>query len=596
MGRRQGESRKDESSSKQRSAAPPTRRSEQPVSLSQKERRLQVLDLTSIAGRSSVEAVSASNHHRISPARPRLALEEASCSSGAAQPMQPPRRRRSDHSNGRRQAKEQDASAYYQPVVTTQSEREGIRTLDLVLGKRYAYSSSSGRGEIGHEYFGGETLQPPRFTRKDNPNPMMLEAGTGVLVEDLVLGGELDRSGRRSAGACPRNRNFGWSSEKESELRGGGVARSDSLSTMPDPPSLHQLAHYVVPGAFRMTSGGIPREANDDVESLIGSMTSNSPGGIRNSDESSPAIVEASLVSEDHVQSDVYPPVHASAFTVGMGESTHTTQSYFTSGTTTKASPIFEALPMDEILTVKAFFSTRKVKCFLLLLAVVFSILALGTAYGVTGFSASRSSSGANATYYDDSPTNPPTTEGDLDLVYFVQVAIPDHTRSALRQQNSPQSKALSWLRNNTFLESYDLRRRMQRFSLATFFFSTGGERRWRDSSGWLSDDDECTWFFSSDQTEGNFEPCDNNAVTRFSLVENNMRGTFPLEISFLSSLEVLEMPRNVLTGFLPSTLGQMSLLRSIQLFDNYLSGTVPNEIGDASSLEILDVGEYLDG
>jgi hypothetical protein len=581
MGRQRKGSRNDEESNQS---------STRLGSLSQKERRLQILDLTGISGRSATETTSVSD--QMPRGRPRLALEESSCSSGAAQPMQPPRRRQSSHNEGRGQARAQDALAHSQSVVTTQSERDGIRTLDLVLGERYAYPPSSGSGETGEGHDDWEPLQPPSFTRDDGTKPMVLEASTGVLVEDLMSDNQFDRSGWYSAGTGPIHRNFTvrWGSEKDSEIiRRDNLMRSDdSLSTMPDPPSLHQRGHYVVPGAFRMTSGGVPREAVDDVESLIGSMSSHPIDAIQSPDES-PAIVEASLVNEDYTRNDIYPPLPASAFTVSMGESADS--HFYTSGT--KASHIVEALPMDEIQTVKAFFSTRKVRCCLLLLAVVFLILALGTAYGVTGFSESKSSSDINATYYSDPPTSAPTTEGDLDLQYFVQVGIHDYTRAALRQPNSPQSKALSWLRNNTFLAGYDLNRRMQRFSLATFYFSTGGERRWLNSAGWLTDDDECTWFFSTDETEGGFKPCDDdNMVTRFSLVENNMRGTFPLEISFLSSLEVLEMPRNILTGFLPTSLGQMSLLRSIQLFDNYLSGTVPNEIEYASSLEILDVGE----
>lgn len=542
---------------------------------------MQVLDLVDIAATRGPSDGASDSNNLSTGGRPRLAQEESSCSSGAAQPKQPPRRRHYDHGEGRGKTKVQDSLSCSQSVMTTESEREGMSTLDLVIGKRYASLTSpeSDRGQ----------LQTPTLKRGDASNPVMLEAGTGVLVDHLVSGNKLDlwdRWRRTAGGPSGTNNNFGSSSEKRTERREVYFERSDgSMSTiMPDPPSLHQRGHYAAPGAFRMSSGG----TNDDVESLIDSVTSYPTVGRRNA-SGSPAIVEASLVYDDQVPSDDYPPIPASAFTVSMGGNTLITTD---TTTTTKASPIVEALPLDEIQTVKAFFSTRKVKCFLLALTVVFVILALGTAYGVNGFQQSRLSKDSSASYYDDPPTNPPTTEGDLELEYFLKVAIPDYTRSALRLQNSPQSKALSWLGNNTFLGSYDLSRRMQRFSLATFYFSTGGDRRWDNNSGWLSDDHECTWFFSTDQIEGNFEPCDNNTLTRFSLVENNMRGTFPLEISFLSSLEVLEMPRNVLTGFLPTTLGQMSILRSVHLFDNYLSGTVPSEIGDASSLEVFDVGE----
>jgi hypothetical protein len=242
-----------------------------------------------------------------------------------------------------------------------------------------------------------------------------------------------------------------------------------------------------------------------------------------------------------------------------MGDLTHMTP--MTAGTTTAATVIVEAQPLDESHTVRVFFRSRKVRMLMCMLSTLFIILALGTIYSVTGFVFDKNADdpAAEDTYL---PTSAPTTLGDLELEYFVQVALADHTRQALRRENSPQSKALAWLRNNTDLESYPLSRRLQRFSLATFFYSTGGDRRWVDASGWLSDDDECTW------NSGSNEPsiCNKGEYEIWSMAKNDMRGTLPKEISMLSSLEILEMPVNIITGSLPSTIGEMTRLREIHL------------------------------
>lgn len=506
--------------------------------------------------------------------RPRYSLkhEELSLCSDSAQPIGPPQRRTSEESASRDQAKSENGAE--------RSVENELNVADLVIGKRY--------GSQAYSQYLGE-----RCTRSNQEDmlttPVRLEAGTGVLLDDAAVLGARWRNPKTS------NLFFVTSQENDTSnstsLEKQGVTRyyhcdtsGGSVSTVPDPPSLRQGVYYSEPGAFRILSGEVPRGGtSDDVESLIGSFTSHPSTGLRNIYETT-LMVEASLVNDDPVPDDECSSSKDSANF--MAHETHV-------GGTTTTNPLVEALPMEDFQTVKDFFRTRKVQCILLLLAMIFVFLSLGTAYAVNGFS-KRIPTNSSTPPRDMVPTNPPTLEGDLTLEYFVQVALPGHTRLELRRENSPQTKALRWLRNNTFLESYDLSRRMQRFALATFYFSTSGDRKWKNKKGWLSDDDECTWFFSPGQDGDNFDVCSENMIRRFSLAENSMHGTFPLEISFLGSLEELDMSSNMLSGFLPTTLGQMSSLRSIQLFDNYLSGTVPMELGDATSLEVFDVGKHL--
>ena len=317
---------------------------------------------------------------------------------------------------------------------------------------------------------------------------------------------------------------------------------------------------------------------DDDVESLMNSVISY------------PAleIIEARLVpnqsgSDDDSCAHFQGTPH---FSYSMGDGTMMTQA--TTVTSSFVNPIVEALPVDEIKPPKEYLRTRTARCLVFVLGFIFIILALGTSYGVRAALTQRLEATSSGTNLDLS-TLPPTTEGDLSLDYFVQIALLESTRSALKRENTPQSKALRWLRNNTFLEDYSLPRRLQRFALATLYYSTGGERRWARRDGWLSDDNECNWFGTGVL---DFR-CDglDESMKRLQLSSNDLRGTLPLELSLLTSLEVVDLSRNLLTGFIPSSFGDMSVLREVYLTDNFLSGSIPREIGGASKLEILDVG-----
>lgn len=59
----------------------------------------------------------------------------------------------------------------------------------------------------------------------------------------------------------------------------------------------------------------------------------------------------------------------------------------------------------------------------------------------------------------------------------------------------SPQGKAFAWLlgRDMAQIDKCDTEAIQQRYSLATFFYSTNGEQ-WDNSDGWIEDTNECSW------------------------------------------------------------------------------------------------------
>jgi len=100
---------------------------------------------------------------------------------------------------------------------------------------------------------------------------------------------------------------------------------------------------------------------------------------------------------------------------------------------------------------------------------------------------------------------------------------------SALRTPSTPQNNAYNWLENSANITSFSDGKRIQRYVLATLYFSTNGDS-WASNTGWLSNDDECDWYTDV----GDF--CSNGAVVDLDLRWNNLVGSLPVEIALLSS------------------------------------------------------------
>jgi hypothetical protein len=100
----------------------------------------------------------------------------------------------------------------------------------------------------------------------------------------------------------------------------------------------------------------------------------------------------------------------------------------------------------------------------------------------------------------------------------------------ALQEQSTPQNNALNWLANNTNIDSYPAAKKIQRYALATLFFSTNGTS-WYEKDEWMSNSNECLWYNSG------LSVCTNGSVETLSLAFNNLIGTIPNELALLSNL-----------------------------------------------------------
>jgi len=183
-------------------------------------------------------------------------------------------------------------------------------------------------------------------------------------------------------------------------------------------------------------------------------------------------------------------------------------------------------------------------------------------------------------------PPAPVPSEGDI--IEVLSVASFDGGE-ALQTPGSPQNEALYWLANDTFQGYYTEDKLIQRYALATIFYSTNGNS-WMNSSMWLDDGDECDrWWqsiggISCDSTTG--------GITSLGLGSNNLKGTIPPETGLLTSLLELDLSENDLKGTIPTQVGKLASLEGLNLKKSKLTGSIPEVLANITTLKMLSLAE----
>ena len=154
---------------------------------------------------------------------------------------------------------------------------------------------------------------------------------------------------------------------------------------------------------------------------------------------------------------------------------------------------------------------------------------------------------------------------------------------AAISDPSSPQFRAMEWIlsKDGRFLCPSD-DKFVQRYVLATLFYSTNGEAWTSGDHGFLSGVSECSW--------KGIKCDDSGSVSKMNLDKSNLHGILPKELGHLSNLIDLDMDKNALTGTIPSSLGQLSGLVFLDLDENQFVGTIPEEIYDLTLLRALDL------
>ncbi|CAB9529222.1 Leucine Rich Repeat (Partial), partial [Seminavis robusta] len=193
--------------------------------------------------------------------------------------------------------------------------------------------------------------------------------------------------------------------------------------------------------------------------------------------------------------------------------------------------------------------------------------------------------------------TTSPTLQTDLLWnQLFGNLTNTSSTLQGLHDPTSPQSRALYWIRKDAFNQSYPQFRLRQRYALATFYYAMNGTF-WLQSDNWLTVEHECAWYTAESRSITSHSttypsPChghdpiiedsatfvansttisyDNPYYARLWMRHNNMYGTLPEEIYWLTSLTSLDFS-----------------------FNPAIAGTISTHIGQLRDLEYLKAPSY---
>lgn len=193
-------------------------------------------------------------------------------------------------------------------------------------------------------------------------------------------------------------------------------------------------------------------------------------------------------------------------------------------------------------------------------------------------------------------PTQSPTalfTSAQEELVNTLTSVSMDSNLKQRITRGSPQFRAVQWLADDPFLAAYSDNRILQRWAVATFYFSTNGdswqtddnenqaiarqrEQQYNQNPWMIPTTNECWWFTSHDEAI-----CDGKGqLETLSLNGIGLKGRLPRELGFLTMLKHISLPNNRIGGSMPSELGNLKHLE-----------TLPHTFG---RLKVL--GKYCDG
>lgn len=182
-----------------------------------------------------------------------------------------------------------------------------------------------------------------------------------------------------------------------------------------------------------------------------------------------------------------------------------------------------------------------------------------------------------------EAPSTYPTISGfrprNQELFDKIVAALPAGDDD-IREEGTPQNRAYQWLEADAALQDLSDVKLVQRFALATFYYSTNGDE-WFNNGSWLEALDECLWYTDS-STAFN---CDGDIFTTLEFNKNNIGGTLPSELAMLTNLRtfnIINEPTGEsakVQGALPTELGLLSSMEFFSFKNQNLTGSIPPEM-----------------
>lgn len=268
--------------------------------------------------------------------------------------------------------------------------------------------------------------------------------------------------------------------------------------------------------------------------------------------------------------------------------------------------PVYGGIPIrDEQVNTEEKKWSKSCRCWVMIGAfAIISVIAAAVTVAVVNASRPSSSPDTTAT---DSISEVPVINRTYSRFFHVKSvllsrmdSLPPSSLAVLEDSNSPQGMALEWLANEDERRvdpDKDTISLVQRYVLATLYFSTNGPNSWTEKCNFLQEEHECMWNAPGipgvHTTYGYTVPLvgavcgwtNNFTVYEINLLNNNMTGSLPEELGLLSDSDflILGFPKNRLSGPIPVTLFRMPLLYDLYLSENQLSGPIP-EVPDSAA------------
>jgi Leucine-rich repeat (LRR) protein len=311
---------------------------------------------------------------------------------------------------------------------------------------------------------------------------------------------------------------------------------------------------------------------------LLGGAPVTSKGAVENGTSSQQNVLNGSARNNDAIDDFLDrtgPGSYAPA--VGSAYASETTMNARLAYEDQNSPPFYATFmnnPEDFKARARTFFSHRRVQ-----LAVIISLVALCVLIVAISLGTKPDSGAANTA---EIPNNTEDTPEQQQFLTDIKKLVSEKSRQELERSGSPQSQAINWLFTESDFLGYPQEKRVQRYVLATLYYATAGES-WAKSEKWLSQADECTWYWSG-QPES--QVCDDNLnLLNLVLPGNTLVGTLPDEVSLLTTIKQIDLSQNSINSSLDASFGALTNIETLHLSTNQFQGQMPGEIGRLSSL-----------
>ena len=163
----------------------------------------------------------------------------------------------------------------------------------------------------------------------------------------------------------------------------------------------------------------------------------------------------------------------------------------------------------------------------------------------------------------------------------------------------TPQKKAFYWLAANKGVLQMEHTEVMQRYTMAVFYYSTNAVKTphtknpkpWVSATSWLSLSHVCEW--------KGLTCNDKKHIEEIKLPENNLSGSLPMELWFISAtLHTVDLTTNLIymEGEMYDVFTQMTQMHTLLLDDNYLElpDALPSQMKSMERLQKIVLSHNL--